>query len=72
MVVAIFRYLQAEVVTVLLVAFAARFMVVHANGIMYAFGADRQGISGGTASIENPARLESRDRLLYPSRLVGM
>ena len=49
MVVAIFRDLQAEAVIVRLVAFAARFMVDHANGIMYAFSADRQDISRGTA-----------------------
>ena len=72
MAVAIFRDLQVEAVTVRLVAFAARFMVDHANGVMYAFNADRQDISGGIASIENPARLESRDQLLSPSRLVGM
>ena len=72
MAVAIFRDLQVEAVTVRLVAFAARFMVDHANGIMYAFSADRQDISRGTAPIENPARLESRDQLLSPSRLEGM
>ena len=72
MAVAIFRGMQAEAATVRLVVFAARFMVDHANGVMYAFCADRQDISGGTASIENPARLESRDQLLSPSRLVGM
>ena len=60
MAVAIFRDLQAEAVTVRLVAFAARFMVDHANGVMYAFSVDRQDISGGTASIENPAKLESQ------------
>ena len=72
MAVAIFRDLQAEEVTIRLVAFVARFMVDHANGVMYAFNADRQDISGGTASIENPAILESRDQLLSPSKLVGM
>ena len=72
MAVAIFRDLQAEAVTVRLVAFAERFMVDHANGIMYAFSADRQDISRGTAPIENLTRLESRDQLLSPNRLVGM
>ena len=71
MAVAIFRDLQAEAVTVRLVAFSARFMVDHANGIMYAFSANRQDISRGTAPIENPARLESRDQLLSTSLLVG-
>ena len=72
MAVAIFRDLQAEAVSIRLVAFAARFMVDHANGIMYAFSVGRQDISRGTAPIENPARLESRDQLLSSSRLVGM
>ena len=72
MAVAIFRDLQAEAITVRLVEFAARFMVDHANGIMNAFSADRQDISRGTAPIENPTRLESRDQLLSPIRLVGM
>ena len=52
--------------------FVARFMMDHANGIMYAFSADRQDISGGTAHIEDPARLESRDQLLSSSGLMGM
>ena len=72
MAVAIFRDMQAEEVSVRLVAFAARFMVDHANGIMYAFSAGRRDISRGTAPIENPIRLESRDQLLSSSRLVGM
>ena len=72
MAVSIFRDMQAEEVSVRLVVFAARFMVDHANGIMYAFSAGRQDISRGTAPIENPARLESRDQLLSSSRLVGM
>ena len=59
--VAIFIDMQAEDVSVRLVAFAARFMVDHANGIMYAFSAGRQEISRGTAPIEYPARLESWD-----------
>ena len=53
-------------------AFAAIFMVDHANGIMYAFSVGRHDISRGTAPIKNPARLESRDQLLSSSRLVGM
>ena len=64
MVVAIFRDLQAETVSVRLVEFAARFMTEHASGIMYAFSAGRQDILGGTAPIEDPARLESRDHML--------
>ena len=44
----------------------------HASGIMYAFSAGRQNISGGTAPIEDPARLGSRDQVLNSSGLVGM
>ena len=72
MAVAIFRELKAEAVSVQLVAFAARFIMDHASGIMYALSASRQDISRGTASIENPARLESRAQVLRSSRLVGM
>ena len=72
MAVAIFRDLQVEEVSVRLVAFAARFMMDHASGIMYAFSAGRQDISRGTAPIEDPARLESRDQVLSSSGLVGM
>ena len=72
MALAIFRDMHAEEVSVRLVAFAAIFMVDHANGIMYAFSVGRQDISRGTAPIKNPARLESRDQLLSSSRLVGM
>ena len=53
-------------------AFAARFMMDHASGIMYALSAGRQDISRGAASIENPARLESRDQVLSSNGLVGM
>ena len=53
-------------------AFAARFMMDHASGIMYDFSAGRQNISRGTAPIENPSRLESRDQVLSSSWLVGM
>ena len=70
--VAIFRDLQAEAVSVLLVVFAARFMLDHANGIMYSFSAGRQDISGGTPPIEGPARLKSRNQVLSSSGLVGM
>ena len=69
---AIFRGLQTEAVSVRLVAFATRFMMDHASGMMYAFSAGRQDISRGTAPIENPSRLESRDQELSSSRLVGM
>ena len=72
MTVAIFRELQAEAVSIRFVVFAARFMIDHASGIMYAFSAGRQDISRGTSSIENPARLESRDQVLSSSGLVGM
>ena len=72
MAVATFRGLQTETVSVLLVAFAAGFMMDHASGIMYAFSAGKQDISRGTAPIENPARLESRDQVLSSNRLVGM
>ena len=72
MAVSIFRYLQVEAVSILLVVFAARFMMDHASGIMYAFSAGRQNISRGTVPIEDPARLESRDQVLSSSGLVGM
>ena len=39
MTVAIFRDLRAEAVSVRLVTFAARFMMDHDSGIMYAFSA---------------------------------
>ena len=39
----------------------------HASGMMYAFSAGRHDISRGTAPIENPARLESRDQVLSSS-----
>ena len=72
MAVAIFRGLQAEAVSVLLVMFAARFMMGHASGIIHAISVGRQDISGGTALIENPARLEFQDQVLNFSGLVGM
>ena len=72
MTVAIFKDLQTEAVSVRFVAFTAKFMMDHANGIMYAFSAGRQDISRGTAPIENPARLESRDQVLSSSGLVDM
>ena len=53
-------------------AFAARLMMDHASGIKYSFSAGRQDISRGTAPIENPAILESRDQVLSYSGLVGM
>ena len=59
-------------VSVRLVAFVTGFMMDHASGIMYAFSEDRQDISRGTAPIENPAILESRDQLLSSIRLVSM
>ena len=64
MAVATFRGLQIEAVSVRLMAFATRFMMDHASGMMYAFSAGRRGISRGTAPIENPARLESQDQVL--------
>ena len=72
MAVAIFRDLQAETVSVRLVAFVARFMTDHASGIMYAFSAGRHNISGGTSPIEDPAILESRDQMLSSNGLMGM
>ena len=72
MVVAIFRDLQVVTLSVRLVAFAARFMMDHANRKMYAISAGRQDISGGTAPIEDPAILESRGQVLSSSGLVGM
>ena len=53
-------------------AFAARFMMDHASGIMYDFSAGRHDISGGTAPIEDPAKLESRDQVLSSNRLMGI
>ena len=47
-------------------------MMDHASGIMYAFSAGRHDISRGIASIEGPARLESRDQMLSSSGLMGM
>ena len=70
--VAIFRVLQDEAIPVRLVAFASRFIMDHASGIMYVFSAGRQDISGGTAPIEDLARLESQDQVLSSSELVGM
>ena len=58
--------------SVRLVAFAARFMMDHASGIMYAFSAGRQDISRGTAPIEDPTKLESRNQVLSSNGLVGM
>ena len=72
MVVAIFRDLQTEVVSVRLVVFAVRFMMDNANVIVYAFIAGRQDISGGNSPIEDPARLESRSQVLSSSGPVGM
>ena len=53
-------------------AFTARFMMDLASGILYDFSAGRQDISGGTAPIEDPAILESRDQVLTSSGLVSM
>ena len=72
MIVAIFRDLQIEAVYIRFMAFAARLMVDHASGIMYAFSAGRHDISRGTALIKNPARLESQDQVLSCSGQVGM
>ena len=72
MAVAIFRDMKIETVSVRLVAFVPRFMMDHASGIMYAFSAGRQDISGGTAPIEDLVRLESRDKVLSSNGLVGM
>ena len=52
--------------------FCGNFMLDHANGIMYAFSAGRQDISGGTAPIEGPARLKFRNQVLSSIGLVGM
>ena len=71
-VVAIFRGLQAEAVSVRLVMFVARFMMGHASGIIHAISVGRQDISGGTAPIEDPARLEFQDQVLSSNGLVGM
>ena len=70
--VAIFRGLQAEAVYVRLVMFAARFMMGHASGIIHAISVGRQDISGGTAPVEDPARLEFQDQALSSSGQVGI
>ena len=70
--VAIFRGLHAEAVYVRLVMFAVRIMIGHACGIIHAINVGRQDISGGTAPIEDPARLEFQDQVLSSSGLVGM
>ena len=72
MAVAIFRGLQAEVVSVRLVTFAARSMMDHASGIIHASSASRHDISRGTAPIEDPSSLESQNQVLSSSGLVGM
>ena len=71
-VVAIFRGLQAEAVYVRLVMFVVRIMMGHACGIIHAISVGRHDISGGTAPIEDPARLEFQDQVLSSSELVGM
>ena len=55
--VAILRGLQAEAVYIRLVMFAVRIMMGHACGIIHVISVGRQDISGGTAPIEDPARL---------------
>ena len=70
--VAIFRGLQAEAISVRLVMFAVRIMMGHASGIIHAISVGRHDISGGTAPIEDPARLEFQDQVLSSSGLVGM
>ena len=71
-VVAIFRGLQAEAVYIRLVMFAVRIMMGHACGIIHAISVGKQNISGGTAPIEDPVRLEFQDQVLSSSGLVGM
>ena len=70
--VAIFRGLQAEAVSVWLVMFVVRIMMGHASGIIHSISVGRQDISGGTAPIEDPVRLEFQDQVLSSSGLVGM
>ena len=70
--VAIFRGLQAEAISVRLVMFAVRIMMDHASGIIHAISVGRHDILGGTAPIEDPARLEFQDQVLSSSGLVGM
>ena len=72
MVVAIFRGLQIEAVSVRLVTYAPRFMMDPASGIIHAFSAGRHDISRGTAPIEGPARLESPNQVLGSNGLVDM
>ena len=70
--VAIFRGLQAEAVYFRLVMFAVRIMMGHACGIIHVISVGRQDISGGTAPIEDPARLEFQDQVLSSNGLVDM
>ena len=70
--VAIFRGLQAEAVSVWFVMFTVRIMMGHASRIIHAISVGRQDISGGTAPIEDPVRLEFQDQVLSSSWLVGM
>ena len=70
--VAIFRGLQAEAVYIRLVMFTVRIMMGHACGIIHVISVGRQDISGGTAPIEDPARLEFQDQVLSSSGLVDM
>ena len=72
MAVAIFRDLQAEAISVRLVTFAERSMINHASGIIHSFSVGRQDISRGTAPIEDPAKLESKNQVLSSSGIVGM
>ena len=72
MAVAIFRGLQAETVYIRFVMFAVRIMMGHACGIIHVISVGRQDISGMTAPIEDPARLEFQDQVLSSSGLVDM
>ena len=72
MAVAIFRGLKAETVYIWLVMFAVRIMMGHACGIIHVISVGRQDILGGTAPIEDPARLEFQDQVLSSNGLVDM
>ena len=72
MVVAIFRGLQTEAVSLRLMTYAVRFMMDPASGIIHAFSAGKQDISRGTAPIEGPTRLESQNQVLNSNGLVDM
>ena len=70
--VAIFKGLQTAEGSIHLVTYVERFMMDPASGSIHAFNAGRQDISRGTAPIEGPARLGSRNQVLGSNGLVDI